>query len=477
MHAKAGRKLKPFARSTAILASALGLAAAGLLPAPSAIAKTQHHRQPAPHYAQPAAQPFTGFGPTAPGVSAILIDARSGAVLSESGADIPRYPASLTKLMVLDLAFQAIRDGRMTLDTQIPVSGHAAAVEPVKLGLQPGDSLTVRQAVLAMTTMSANDAATALGEYLGGGSEIRCGQMMTLRAHVIGMAQTEFYNASGLPNPNQVSTARDLAILARDIVVNFPQDQPFFEVQQFNLNGHTIYSNNQMLKLYPGATGMKTGYTILARHNLITSAVRGGRVLIGVVLHEPSWGQTYAQMTAMMDNGFGTPFAPAPGSAPAGGTLVAANQPPAASAANRSTAASAANQPPAASAANRSTAASAANQPPTQRPGLSLFPSANAATVRPPAPSLTGWTAQLGSFSKIGKARSKALAVRQMRGVGVPRVAKVERNGRVLWTAQLAGLTEPAAHATCSALAARGDSCIIIAPPNEHLAARDNHEG
>ncbi len=382
------------------------------------------------------APPDSGFGPTAPGVSSILIDAGTGAVLSETGADVPRYPASLTKLMTLDLAFQALRDGRMTLDTPVPVSYHAASVEPVKLGLQPGDSLTVRQAVLAMTTMSANDAATALGEFLGGGSEARCAEMMTLRAHALGMAQTEFYNASGLPNPNQVTTARDLAILARDIVVAFPEDQGFFEVQQFNLNGHQIYSNNAMLKIYPGATGMKTGYTILAKHNLITSAVRNGRVLIGVELHEPSWGQTYSQMTAMLDNGFGVPLQQ--------GMAMAQNQPPAAAPVPQSS---------------------------------SLFPSAEAATPRPAAPPArvlnASWTAQLGVYSRMAKARAQAIAVREMRGMGIPRIARVQSHGKVLWTAQLAGLTEPAAHATCSALAARGAACRIIAPQAEHLAARD----
>ena len=119
------------------------------------------------------------------------------------------------------------------------------------------------------------------------------------------MAQTQFANPSGLPNPNQVTTARDMAILARDIVVSYPQYQPFFTTISFNYAGRTIYSNNQMLKLYPGTTGMKTGYTILARHNLITSAEQNGRVLIGVELHEDSWGATYQQMTAMLNTGFG----------------------------------------------------------------------------------------------------------------------------------------------------------------------------
>jgi len=436
MRGKAASKLKIFSSAFAIF----GLAVL-LRPGPAAARAEHHHAAPARHYETAApAQPDTGFGPTAPGISSILIDAQSGAVLSATGADIPRYPASLTKLMTLDLAFQALRDGRMTLDTPIPISYHAAAVEPVKLGLQPGDTITVRQAILAMTTMSANDAATALGEYLGGGSEDRCGAMMTLRAHVLGMAQSQFFNASGLPNPSQVSTARDLAILARDIVVNFSQDQPFFEVQQFDLNGHIIYSNNQMLKIYPGATGMKTGYTILAKHNLITSADRNGRVLIGVVLHEPSWGQTYGQMTAMLNAGFDAgPGAPAPQ------TQIASIAPPPVY------------SPPAV--------------PPSPPAGFSLVPRADAATLRQPS-ATRNWTAQLGNFKRAVLAHTRAVAVRDMRGIGIPRVARIYSHGKVLWAAQLAGLTEPAAQATCSALAAHGDSCTVIAPA-QHYATRE----
>jgi len=378
------------------------------------------HRRAATHYitvpaaAYDPAPPSAGFGPTAPGASTILVDAGTGRVMSAAGADIPRYPASLTKLMVLDLAFEALRAGRMSLDTQIPVSEHAASVEPVKLGLTPGDRISVHDAILAMTTMSANDAATALGEYLGGGSEARCAQMMTLRAHALGMAQTQFYNASGLPNPYQVTTARDLSILARDIVVAYPEDQSFFEVQKYNFRGRIVFSNNQMLRLYPGATGMKTGYTILARHNLITSAVRGGRVLIGVELHEPSWGATYAQMTALLDTGFG------------------------------------------------SHVAAAAYNPPVD---AAMAPAAR----RAPAARLA-WAAQLGLYNRMAMARAEALAVRAMRGTGTARVAKVDHHGKVLWTAQLADLTFDAAHQTCSVLAARGHVCLIIGPMADHLA-------
>jgi D-alanyl-D-alanine carboxypeptidase len=449
-----------FMRLTGKHGKAAVSAVVGFVALALSVSPAQAHRHSRLHVwrpdyvSRPAAPPDTGFGPTAPGASAIMIDAATGNVLAAQGADIPRYPASLTKLMVLDLAFQALRDGRMTLDTEIPVSIHAASVEPVKLGLAPGSAISVRDAILAMTTMSANDAATALGEYLGGGSEDRCAAMMTLRAHALGMAQTTFANASGLPDPAQVTTARDLAILARDIVVNFPEDQGFFEVQRFEFERREwVYSNNGMLKLYPGATGMKTGYTILARHNLITSAVRNGRVLIGVELHEPSWGASYSEMTAMLDGGFG-------GHVDGDNTMlaqVAAPQMPAA-------------QMPAARPAG-------AVDPVASERAAPAAPIALAGGARDPNYVLAGWTAQLGVYSRMARARVEAIRVERMRGVGIARIARVERHGRTMWDAQLAGLTLTAAHQTCSALAARRAACVIIAPADDHLAMLDSSGG
>ncbi len=441
-----------------------------------AFAKTHHHH----HYVVPAGpaaavttayQPSAGFGPTSPGVSSILIDAQSGAVISGQGADVPRYPASLTKLMTLDLAFQALAQGRIALDTQIPVSYHAQSVEPVKLGLQAGQYITVQDAILAMTTMSANDAATALGEYLGSGSELQCAGMMTMRAHALGMAQTHFANASGLPNPNQVTTARDLSILARDIVVNYPQFQSFFEVTSFDFHGRQVFSNNHMLRTYPGTTGMKTGYTDLARHNLITSAMRNGRELIGVELHEPDWGSTYAQMTAMLDSGFGA----SPGS-PAQGTIVASAQrtpatqayaPPASTLPGY---AATPNVPARLASARVVTHASNLPSPPPAAPVQRVASSAHGTA-------LGGWVAQLGVYTHMAKARTEAIAVREMRGVGVARIARVQRHGQTMWTAQLAGLSFHAAHETCNAMAARGTSCHVLAPAADHLAMLTTDSG
>lgn len=432
----------------------LGLCTAGLCLVRSAAAESRHHHLRHLHHvaAYRAAHrpyvevipPSAGFGPTYPGASMLVMDAASGRVLSESGADIPRYPASLTKLMTLDLAFQALRDGKMTLDTALPVSEEAAEVEPVKLELRPGSVITVQQAILAMTTMSANDAATALGEYLGGGSTVRVAEMMTLRAHALGMAQTHFANPSGLPDPTQVTTARDMAILTRDIVLNFPEDQQFFEVRSFDFDGRTIRSNNGMLKLYPGATGMKTGYTDLARHNLVTTAERDGRILIGVTMHEPSWGVSYTQMTAQLDAGFG-------GVTGAPGVTYAAAGVPAA-------------------------AASVAPQPAAPvRVAASSWPHDVALGDHPSV--IGGWTAQLGVYTLLTRARVEAVNVQRQYGVGVARIARLERHGRTLWRAQLADLTFTAAHQTCDDRLAHRASCLIIAPPVDHLAALPAGEG
>jgi D-alanyl-D-alanine carboxypeptidase len=457
--------------------------AASTLAAQPADARTHHHHY-VTHYAAPAAPvtdsadelPSAGFGPTSSGVSTILIDAQSGAVIAGQGQDVPRYPASLTKLMTLDLAFQALAQGRISLDTQIPVSYHAQSVEPVKLGLVAGQYISVQDAVLAMTTMSANDAATALGEYLGGGSEVQCAKIMTARAHALGMAQTQFANASGLPNPYQVTTARDLSILARDIVVNYPQFQSFFEVTSFNYRGRQVFSNNHMLRTYAGATGMKTGYTDLARHNLVTSAMRNGRELIGVELHEPDWGSTYAQMTAMLNSGFA-------GGAPDQGTMVASAAPtPQASVsqvpqaftpppATIPTVQQIAGLPVQQAAARSVTRATALPAPPPAAPVQRVAARTTHGTV------LGGWVAQLGVYTHMAKARTEAVAMQQLRGVGIARIARVQRHGQTMWTAQLAGLTYHAAHKTCDVMAAHGNSCHVLAPSTDHLAMLDTGSG
>ena len=167
--------------------------------------------------------------------ASFVIDAGSGQVLEAASADEPRYPASLTKMMTIYMLFEALRDRRVSLEQAVPVSPHAAAMSPSKLGLLPGTYITVEQALLGLVTKSANDAAAALGELLGG-DEDRFAQMMTLRARALGMSRTTFRNASGWPDPEQMTTARDLAVLARHLIQDYPSEYRYFSVPYFHVS-------------------------------------------------------------------------------------------------------------------------------------------------------------------------------------------------------------------------------------------------
>ena len=235
--------------------------------------------------------------------SSIVIDARSGQVLSAANPDAPRFPASLTKMMTLYMVFEALRDRRVGFDDVVPVSLAAAAMPPTKLGLLPATRITVEQAILGLVTRSANDAAAALGEMLGG-DEDRFAQAMTLRARALGMSNTTFRNASGLPDPEQVSSARDMATLARRLIADFPSEYRYFSAPSFTFQGRTILNHDQMLQRYPGADGLKTGFTNAAGHNLATSAVRGDIRLVGVVLGAASNPERDAHMMVLLDQGF-----------------------------------------------------------------------------------------------------------------------------------------------------------------------------
>ena len=235
--------------------------------------------------------------------ASLVMDAASGQVIFAANADEPRYPASLTKMMTIYMLFEALRDRRVTLNQLVPVSAHAAAMSPSKLGLVPGTVITVEQALLGLVTKSANDAAAALGELLGGDEE-RFAQMMTLRARALGMTRTTFRNASGWPDPDQVTTARDLALLARHLIQDYPSEYRYFAVPSFVFHGRTILNHDRMLQTYPGADGLKTGYIDASGCNLVTSAVRGDVRLIGVVMGASNGGERDTHMAALLDAGY-----------------------------------------------------------------------------------------------------------------------------------------------------------------------------
>jgi D-alanyl-D-alanine carboxypeptidase len=356
--------------------------------------------------------------------SSIVVDAGSGDVLEEVNADEPRHPASLTKMMTLYIAFEALRDRRIALDLEVPVSVHAATMQPTKLGLQPGTRITVEQAILGLVTKSANDAASALGELLGG-SEDRFAQMMTLRARALGMSHSTFQNASGLPDPDQWSSARDLAILGRHLINDFPVYYQYFSTPSFVWHRQVIFNHDNLLRSYPGADGLKTGYTEASGHNLVTSAVRGGVRLVGVVLGAASNGERDIHMASLLDRGFEQEDVPIARKAP-----VLAR--------------------------------------------VALMASAHAAEVprvAAPAPRARNASAiQVGSFGTAAAARAAAVAARREAESGEIRVEPVTVRHRTTWRALVVGLSSSDAMDACSGH--RRGACLVVRPDARQVASR-----
>ncbi|WP_183913715.1 D-alanyl-D-alanine carboxypeptidase [Rhizobium lentis] len=225
----------------------------------------------------------------------IVVDAKTGNVLYSENADRLQYPASLTKMMTLYMTFEALEKGRIRLDTPVPFSAHAAAQAPTKLGVRAGGTITVEQGILGLVTLSANDAATALGEMLGG-SEDRFAQMMTAKAHALGMTRTTYRNANGLPNTAQMTTARDQARLGIALRQHFPQYYGYFSTRAFKFGSRTIRSHNRLVGSVRGVDGIKTGYTRAAGFNLVSSVQVDGKSIVSVVLGGASGPARDAQM-------------------------------------------------------------------------------------------------------------------------------------------------------------------------------------
>ncbi len=235
--------------------------------------------------------------------ASIVIDAESGAILHAANPDTRSYPASLTKVMTLFLMFDELDSGRFRLDSMLPVSAHAAAQAPSKLALEPGDKISVRDAVLALVTKSANDVAVVIAEAIGG-TEAGFGQMMTRKAHALGMRNTTYRNASGLPDGAQMSTVRDQATLARALIAHHPGYYKYFSTRQFVYEGQAINTHNRLMLRYPGADGIKTGYIHASGFNLISSAKRGEKRIIGVVFGGTTGASRDKHMGQLLDKGF-----------------------------------------------------------------------------------------------------------------------------------------------------------------------------
>lgn len=238
------------------------------------------------------------------GYAHYIVDANSGEVFAAENADVLNHPASLTKMMTLYLAFEAIGQGRLSWDQQIIMTPNAAEKIPYKLGIGAGKPLTVREAVYATAIRSANDSAQAIGDHLGG-SEENFARMMTLKARALGMRSTVFRNASGLPDAAQVTTARDMAVLAAALIRDYPQEYRIFSERSFNFRGRTIRGHNNLMYRYAGMDGVKTGYVDASGFNLVSAVNDNGRRFIGVVMGGKTARSRDAQMEALLDRALG----------------------------------------------------------------------------------------------------------------------------------------------------------------------------
>ncbi len=357
--------------------------------------------------------------------SSIMINASTGDVLYSSNADEVRYPASLTKMMTLYITFNALDKGLLKLEDKLPVSRTAANRSPSKLGLKAGETISVKDAIMALIIKSANDCATVLAEGLGY-SEEKFALTMTKVAQELGMKHTTFKNASGLPNRQQKSTARDMAILGAAIYHHFPQYYKLFSSTKFTYNGRTYYTHNHLLKNFTGADGLKTGFTNAAGYNIATSAERNGYRVIAVTMGHKSIKERDKKIAGMMNSGLKK--------------LALADN----------------------------------------IPSPNLY-----AKIEKPLPSQQTsekkWGIQIGAFSNYIKARNYALNIRQQINLPAVRSAIIDieptkKGAAIVYRSKLVGFKKNEADKTCSRLKKKNQSCMVIASTNnKQLAMADRN--
>lgn len=280
---------------------ALLLAACQTAQAPSPSASSG---APAPSAAvQTASLPAVGYAPATAqerGFSALVLDASTGEQLYAVDADAARFPASLTKMMTLYLLFEAVAEGRYSLSSPLTVSENAASQPPAKIGLKSGTTITVQQAARALSVRSANDVGVAVAENLAG-SEAAFARQMTQQARALGLSRTRFVNATGLPDPGQVTTARDMAKLGLALKRRFPQYASYYRAKSFTYNGRTFKATNNLLGKVSGVNGLKTGYIRMSGYNLVATAQRGGKQLIVVVMGGKSESARDKEVTRLIE--------------------------------------------------------------------------------------------------------------------------------------------------------------------------------
>ncbi|WP_421984051.1 D-alanyl-D-alanine carboxypeptidase family protein [Roseibium sp.] len=252
---------------------------------------------------QTASLPAVGYAPATAqerGFSALVLDASTGEQLYAVDADAARFPASLTKMMTLYLLFEAVAEGRYSLSSPLTVSENAASQPPAKIGLKAGTTITVQQAARALSVRSANDVGVAVAENLAG-SEAAFARQMTQQARALGLSRTRFVNATGLPDPGQVTTARDMAKLGLALKRRFPQYASYYRAKSFTYNGRTFKATNNLLGKVSGVNGLKTGYIRMSGYNLVATAQRGGKQLIVVVMGGKSESARDKEVTRLIE--------------------------------------------------------------------------------------------------------------------------------------------------------------------------------
>lgn len=367
--------------------------------------------------------------------ASIVVDADNGAVLHESNADAGRYPASLTKMMTLYLLFEAIEQRKMSLDTRMKVSAHAASMPSTNIHLRAGDSISVREAIPALIVRSANDVAAVVAEALGG-TEAQFGQIMTDKAKKLGMHSTTFRNASGLPNSGQKTTARDMVALSMRLIKDFPQYYHYFSTQSFSYKGVTYNSHNRMVRNTSGVDGLKTGFIRASGFNVATSAKRGDRRVVAVVMGGHTAAARDQHMAQLLDRSF--------------------NQ------TNRAVQIAKVNNDARIIKASMPTPKFS---PAKDKPEAAVAPAAKPANgALPPRTSATNgesWAVQIGSYQSLDRAHAHAQAASRLIP-GEVAVTEVGVSNRVLYRARLVGLQEKQARHACQNLVRQGMECMVV---------------
>lgn len=406
--------------------------------------------------------------------ASLVVDGQTGMELYAKNADTQRYPASLTKIMTLYMTFEALKSGKWNLNTPLKISERASSQPQTRLGLKPGQTITVHEAILALVTRSANDVATAIGENLAG-TELRFAEKMTRKAQALGMTRTTFRNASGLPNRAQVSTARDMVTLARAIRRDFPRYYPYFRTTEFQFNGRVYKNHNTLLERYEGTEGIKTGYTNASGYNLVASVRREGKQLIGVVFGGKTGARRDRHMINILDRGFEKmtmiaqlPTPPLPEPRPSEDSLLASDTKEKTDAAPLSVAAMDQRETSSGQADRHPPAFALPVTVPTAIP-REIFEQAGA-----PVPEERGdspvvvrhWGIQVGAYSSAPPARAIIATARDHLGPALgharERVERVQRRHGTIYRARIMGLREVEARDACAILVTKHLPCVPV---------------